>query len=217
MSASFIEQGSPEWHAERCGKVTASKIVDMLAKTKSGWGAGRANYRAQLVVERMTGLVATSYQNEVMRWGIETEPQAAFAYSFYRGVDLERIGFVNHPTIAMSGASPDRLVGDDGLVEIKCPITKTHIETLLGQAIPGDYVLQMQWQMACTGRQWCDFVSFDPRMPEDLALFVKRMERDQKQIDDITAQVIEFLAEVDTTVERLRALQRTCASAQAAE
>lgn len=208
------EQGSPEWHAERCGKVTASKIADMLARTKSGWGASRANYKAQLVAERLTGGVADSFASAAMQWGLEKESEALDAYAFYEGGEQKAVGFVTHPNIAMSGASPDRLVGDVGLVEVKCPNTATHIETLLGASIPGKYQLQMLWQMACTGRDWCDFVSYDPRMPEDLRLFVKRLDRDQGRIDEITDAVLVFLDEIDETVDKLTALYR---APQAAE
>lgn len=208
MSSSIIEQGSPEWHALRCGKVTASKIADMLAKTKSGWGASRANYRAQLVAERVSGLVAESYTNTAMEWGKEKEAEARSAYSFHVNADVDLIDFAVHPTIAMSGASPDGLVGADGLVELKCPNTSTHIETLLGRDVPGKYVLQMQWQMACTGRQFCDFASYDPRMPDDMRLFVKRLPRDDKMIAEVTREVIAFLAEIDATVEALNAIYR---------
>lgn len=204
----MTEQGSPEWHAKRCGKVTASKIADMLSKTKTGWGAGRTNYRAQLVAERLTGIIADSYTNEAMDWGILTEHEARNAYCFYGNVDVAQIDFVDHPTIAMSGCSPDGYVGEHGLVEIKCPNTATHIQTLLGGSIPGKYQLQMLWQMACTGRQWCDFVSYDPRMPEDMRLFVQRLARDDGQIADIATEVVAFLKEVDDTVAQLTALYR---------
>lgn len=202
----MIVQGSPEWLAQRCGCVTASKISDLLAKTKSGWGASRANYRAQLVAERLTGTVEKTYTNAAMDWGSATEAEAADAYAFYRGVDVTEVGFVPHPTIAMAGASPDRLVGDDGLIEIKCPNVGTHIETLLGGTIPGKYVHQMLFQMACTGRQWCEFCSYDPRLPEHMRLFVHRLHRDDEKIAEIEREVIAFLGEVDDTVARLRAL-----------
>lgn len=204
----MVEQGTAEWHALRCGKATASRIADMLAKTKTGWGASRANYRAQLVAERLTGTVAESFTNEAMKWGTATEPDARAAYSFYCGADVALTDFVDHPEIAMSGCSPDGLVGEHGLVEIKCPNTATHIETLLGGTIPSKYVLQMQWQMACTGRQWCDFVSYDPRMPEDMRLFVQRLARSDGDIAEIAAGVRVFLAEVDATVSRLTDLYR---------
>lgn len=212
MSQSTIEQGSPEWHAKRCGKVTASRIADMMAKTKTGWGAGRANYRAQLVAERLTGIVANGYTNDAMEWGTATEADARAAYSFLRNADVVEIDFVDHPTIGMSGCSPDGLVGEHGLVEIKCPNTATHITTLLGGTIPGKYQLQMLWQMACTGRQWCDFVSFDPRMPDDMRLFVQRLARDEGQIAEIAAEVQVFLGEVEAMVSDLTALYRNHAA-----
>lgn len=197
------EQGSPEWHAARAGRVTASKIADMLARTKTGWGASRANYAAQLVAERLTGAVADSYMNEAMRWGVEKEPEAIAAYEFYRDMPVTRVGFVLHPAIDDSGASPDGLVGDPGLIECKCPQTSTHIDTLLGQNVPGKYQDQIQWQMACTGREWCDFVSFDPRMPESMRLFVKRLNRDNARIAEIEKEVRIFLAEIGKTVSEL--------------
>lgn len=199
----MIEQGSSEWHAVRCGKVTASRIADMLAKTKTGWGASRANYRAQLIAERLTGSVAESFTSAAMQWGTDTEPDAASAYAFFQGVDPQPCGFFTHPAIAMSGASPDRLIGDDGLIEIKCPNTATHIATLISGNVPGAYHLQMQWQMACTGRQWCDFVSYDPRMPDEMRLFVRRVERCPVTIADTEREVRVFLGEIDGMVEQL--------------
>lgn len=208
----MTEQGSPEWHALRCGKVTASRIADMLAKTKTGWGASRANYKAQLVAERLTGVVAEGYTNAAMEWGKATEADARAAYSFGKNMDVLPIDFAVHPNIPMSGASPDGLVGDEGLVEIKCPNTATHIDTLLGGVIPGKYGLQMQWQMACTGRAWCDFVSFDPRMPDDMQLFIRRLARDDDMIAAIAGEVRAFLAEIDSTVAQLIAMYRAKAA-----
>jgi putative phage-type endonuclease len=203
-------QGSDEWKAIRCGKVTASRVADVIARTKAGWGAGRANYAAELIAERLTGVPADSYTNAAMQWGIDHEAEAADAYAFYADSELETVAFVPHPTIIESGASPDRLVSVDGLVEIKCPNTATHIETLLGGAIPAKYATQMQWQMACTGRAWCDFVSFDPRLPEDLRLFVRRLHRDDARIADLEAEVTAFLAEVSVKIlALLRVADRT--------
>lgn len=196
-------QGSPEWHAARAGRVTASRIADMMAQTKSGWGASRANYMAELVAERLTGQVAESYSNAAMKWGTETEPQARAAYEFLQGVSVAEVGFVVHPAISQSGASPDGLVGDDGLLELKCPNTATHIETLLSGTIPEKYVKQMQWQMACTERQWCDFASFDPRLPARMQLFVKRVCRDAAFIGEIEKAAMAFLAEVEAQVASL--------------
>lgn len=201
-------QGTPEWHAARCGRVTASKIADLTAKTKTGWSASRSNYMAQLVAERLTGTVAESYSNAAMQWGSEHEDEAARVYAFESGVAVSPIAFVLHPTIDMAGASPDRLVGTDGLIEIKCPNTATHIETLLGGSIDGKYVKQMQWQMLCTERAWCDFVSYDPRMPVEMQLHVTRVKRDESMIADLERAVIEFLAELDETVSKLRALYK---------
>jgi putative phage-type endonuclease len=201
-----MEQRSDEWFAARLGKVTASRVADVVAKTKSGYSASRANYMAQLVVERMTNKVAESYSNSAMEWGTEQEPLARAAYEAHSSVLVDEVGMIDHPSVEMSGASPDGLVGADGLVEIKCPNTATHIETLLNGESPKKYYDQMQWQMACTGRQWCDFVSFDPRMPEGLQLFVKRVERDAEYIAELESEVATFLKEVSDKVEKLQSL-----------
>ena len=201
-----MEQRSDAWFAARCGKATGSRIADIVAKTKSGYSASRANYMAQLVVERMTGKVAESFSNAAMEWGTEQEPYARAAYEAHCGVLVDEVGMVEHPTVEMSGASPDGLVGEDGLVEIKCPTTATHIDTLMEKTAPKKYIDQMQWQMACTGRKWCDFVSFDPRMPEGLQLFVKRVERDDEYIAELESEVAAFLQEVSDKVEKLKSL-----------
>lgn len=191
----------------RCGKVTASRIADMTAKTKTGWGASRANYMAQLAAERLTGIVAESYSNASMQWGSATEPEARAVYEAYAGQAVDPIDFVDHPRIAMSGASPDGLVGRSGLVEIKCPNTSQHIATLLGEPIAEKYLKQMFWQMACTGRPWCDFVSYDPRMPDDLRLFVRRVTVVSSIISELEGETRAFLAEVDAKVAALQALR----------
>jgi putative phage-type endonuclease len=198
------EQGTQEWLQERCGRVTASRIADLMAKTKTGWGASRANYAAQIIAERLTGCVAASFTNAAMIHGTETEPEARRAYEFFVDRDVQQVGFAPHPTIPMAGASPDGLVGDDGLLELKCPNTATHIDTLLSATIPDKYVKQMQFQMACTGRQWCDFASYDNRLPERMRLFVKRVDRDAEAIAEIEREVTAFLAEIDETVGKLR-------------
>ena len=203
---SEIIQGSDEWKALRLGRVTASRVADVVAKTKSGYSASRANYMAQLIAERLTGTVAEAYTNAAMIHGTETEPEARAAYCFYQGVAVEEVAFVPHPKIDQAGASPDGLVGDDGLVEIKCPNTATHLETLLGQAVPAKYETQMQFQMACTGRKWCDFVSYDPRMPENMRLFVKRLPRDDKRIAELESEVAAFLLEMAVKLSELNSL-----------
>jgi len=205
----MIEQGSHEWFAQRAGKATASRIADIIAKagTKSGPSASRKKYAAQLVAERLTGTVEQSYTTAAMRWGTEKEPDARAAYAFLRadGLDVTKAEFVVHPAIKDAGASPDGYVADDGLIEIKCPNTATHIETLLGKSVPSKYVTQIMWQMACTGRAWCDFVSFDPRLRDDLQLFVKRVYRDEAMIGELEREVEAFLAEVSATVKALDA------------
>jgi len=199
----MIEQGTPEWFAARLGNVTASRVADVIAKTKSGYSASRDNYMAQLICERMTNTVAESYSNAAMQWGTETEPLARAAYESYADVLVDQIGYVPHPVINRAGASPDGLVGADGLLEIKCPNTATHIETLLSEKVPSKYITQMQWQMACTGRQWCDFVSFDPRLPDGLQLFVSRVEAYSEYITTLEYEVEIFLIELDNKIFKL--------------
>ncbi len=201
----MIEQGTPEWFAQRCGKVTASRVADIIAKTKTGVAASRGNYMAQLVAERLTGQPAESFKSAAMQFGTETEPMARMAYETETGLMVSEVPMIEHPTIPMTGASPDGMVGEDGLVEIKCPNTSTHIETLLDEKVPSKYVTQMMWQMACTGRAWCDFVSFDPRMPQDMQFFIKRVPRDNEMIATLEAEVIKFLGELDELLAKLQA------------
>lgn len=198
-----MQQNSPEWFAARCGKVTASRIADVVAKTKTGVSAMRVNYMAELLAERLTGLPVEGFKSDAMKWGSEVEPEARAAYEFYRNQTVTEVGFVLHPNIDQSGASPDGFVGGEGLVEIKCPNTATHMDTLLGQSVPAKYINQMQWQMACADRKWCDFVSYDPRMPEHLRLFVRRVERDDKQIAKLEEEVVGFLFELAVKLAEL--------------
>jgi len=202
-----IKQGSDAWHQQRCGRVTASRVADVIAKTKTGYSTSRDNYMAQLVCERLTGTVAESYTNAAMQWGTDNEPLARAAYEAYMDVLVDEVAMITHPRIEQAGASPDGLVGDDGLVEIKCPNTATHIDTLLTQTVPGKYITQMQWQMACTGRKWCDFVSFDNRLPEELQIFIKRIERDDVYIKMLEEEVIKFLKELNDKIEKLNKLK----------
>lgn len=204
----MIAQGTPEWFAARLGQVTASKISDVMAKGRNGApSATRATYMGQLVAERLTGEAPEAFTNAAMEWGTEHEAQARARYTMTTGLAVDEAPYVPHPEIAGSGASPDGFAGDDGLVEIKCPNTATHIDTLRGGSIKRGYLLQMQWQMACTGRAWCDFASFDPRLPRELSLKVTRVERDAAMIADIEAAVRQFLFELDALEAELRDMQ----------
>lgn len=212
------EQGTPEWHTARAGKVTASAIKNVLAKGKgNAEAATRRNYRVQIVTEILTGLATEpGFQSKEMTWGTEHEAEARIAYEVQADTMVEPVGFVCHPTKDRRGASPDGLIGFngetvEGLVEIKCPNSSTHIDYILANEVPSDYQPQMLWQMACTGAQWCDFVSFDPRLPEDLQLFVIRFNRDQARIDAMEAEVLAFLDEVDQTLASLKARKAVAA------
>ena len=202
-----MEQRTEEWFAARLGKVTASRVADVLTKIKSGESASRKNYKMELVVQRLTNKVGESFTNAAMEWGTEQEPFARMAYEAHTGTFVKEEGFVDHPTIEGFGCSPDGIVGE-GLIEIKAPNTANHIETVLENKAPSKYIPQMQAQMACTGAKWCDFVSFDPRVPEDLQLFVVRVERDQEYIDAMEVEVKQFLSEVLDLFNQLKARQK---------
>ncbi len=205
------EQGTEGWFADRLGKVTASRLSDVLAKTKTGYSASRNNYMTQLVLETITQSRAESYTNLAMAWGTEQEPFARAAYEAKTGQMVEEVGFLPHPTIALAGASPDGLVGDSGMVEIKCPSTSTALECWLtqsqgGNAVDSKYFAQMQWQMRCADRSWCDYVVFDPRMPAKAQLFVTRVERDEEWLKNAEEEVTKFLVEMQAKVETLKTI-----------
>lgn len=208
----MLDQGTDEWLRERAGKVTASRISDVMSKGRGNApSATRANYMAQLVAERLTGEPTETFTSAAMQHGTDTEPQARAQYTMRTGLDVDQVGFVSHPSISMSGASPDGLVESDGLIEIKCPNTATHIQTLRGKEIDRKYILQMQWQMICTERKWCDWVSFDPRMPDDLSFHCRRVPLDADLAKEITEAVAEFLSDLDEMETELRAMQEVSA------
>jgi len=198
-----MQQGSQEWREARLGKVTASRIADLMAKTKTGYSSSRENYMAQLICERLTGKVTEGFTNAAMEWGTQTEPEARAAYSARTGELVEEVGFICHPTIEGAGASPDGIVGE-GLVELKAPNTSTHLEYIFAGKPPAKYVAQMQWQMCVTGRPFCDFASYDPRLPEHLRLFIKRVPRDDQYIAEIEAEVRKFLSEMEEKISKLQ-------------
>ena len=198
-----IEQGTLEWRQLRLGKVTASRVADVMSKVKTGESASRKNYKMDLVVERLTNIPTSSFTSPAMAWGTETEPLARMAYEALTGTFVDQVAFIQHPSIEWFGCSPDGVVGN-GLIEIKCPNTATHIEYLLAGSPPPKYVPQMQTQMACTGAEWCDFVSFDPRLPPELQLFVVRLNRDDSYIWLIEEEVKKFLDEVQQVYSQLK-------------
>jgi putative phage-type endonuclease len=199
-----MEQRTEEWFAARLGKVTASRVADVLAKIKSGESASRKNYKMELVVQRLTGKAGESFTNAAMEHGVTNEPFARMAYEAHTGTFVKEEGFVDHPTIEGFGCSPDGIVGE-GLIEIKAPNTANHIETVLENKAPSKYIPQMQCQMACTGAKWCDFVSFDPRVDEDLQLFIIRVNRDNEYIENMEKEIKLFLQEVDDLHKQLLA------------
>lgn len=196
MKVLDVVQGSPEWLRARCGSVGASQIADVMAKTKSGYSTSRTNLLAQLLCERLTGAPTVTFENDAMRWGKLYEPEARAAYCFLANVDVSEVGMVLHPNLPFTHASPDGCVGEDGLIEIKAPQTAQHLETLLSESIAQKYILQMQWQMNVCERKWCDYVSYDPRVPEHMRLFCKRVHRDDALIQEIEAEVRKFLADL---------------------
>ena len=201
-----MEQRSEEWFATRCGKVTASKVADILATIKSGVSASRQNYLIELAIQRVTGVVEPSYTNAAMQWGVDTENQARAAYEVKTNNFVDQIGFVDHSEIANFGCSPDGLIDDAGLVEIKCPNSSTHWEYFKSREVPRKYMIQIQTQLSVTDREWCDFVSFDPRMPERKQLLIIRVPRDVNMIHKIESNVKKFLIEVESEVKLMRSL-----------
>jgi putative phage-type endonuclease len=196
-----VQQGSEAWHQMRLGKVTASRVADLLAKTKTGPSASRGNYLIELALQRVTKTIEESYTNAAMEWGTQTEPQARVAYEVKTGNFVDQVAFIDHPTIAGFGCSPDGIVGSDGLIEIKCPNSATHWSYIKANEPPNKYFIQMQAQMAVTGAKWCDFVSFDPRMPERSQLLVVRVMRDPEYILYMEAEISSFLKEVEKEVQ----------------
>lgn len=199
-------QRSQEWFKQRLGKVTASRIGDIVAVLRNGnYAASRKNYAAQLVTERLNpNQIPEPYTNEAMQWGVDQEDAARAAYEARTGVKVTEAGFVDHHSIPLAGASPDGFLPENGCLEIKCPTTATHIETLLSGQIPEKHKFQMLWQMACTKADYCEFVSFDPRLPEEMSLFIMRLFKDEEEIARIEREVISFLDEVDQTVKALQ-------------
>lgn len=200
----MIEQGTEAWHQLRLGKVTASRVADILAQTRTGPSASRQNYLIELALQRSTGTIEPSYTNAAMEWGTQTEPQARVAYEVETGNFVDQVAFIDHPTIANFGCSPDGLIGDDGLIEIKCANSATHWEYFKSKKPPQKYVIQMQTQMAVTGRKYCDFVSFDPRMPERSKLLIVRIDRDEAFIAELEEKVKQFLSEVEVEVNLMK-------------
>lgn len=199
-----MAQRTSEWYEARCGLLTASRYSDATARIKSGWGASRFRYMAELTIERLTGKPTQGFQSAAMAYGTEVEPEARDVYEYLFDVKVEEVDFVRHPTLE-AGASPDGLVGEDGLVEIKCPESHTHLQTILSDTVSMDYIKQMQWQMICTGRQWCDFISYDNRMPPNLQMYRKRVHRvEPKFVKQMEDDAKDFLDELAKRVEELR-------------
>lgn len=196
-------QLSEEWFAARLGKVTASRVIDILPGAR-GYKASRKNYLFELICERLTGRQADGFESTAMKHGTDTEPIARSAYEAITGNVVEEVGFIDHPTIKNFGASPDGLIGTDGGLEIKCPNTATHVDLLLGGKIQPQYIVQMHVGMMCTGRDWWDFVDYDDRLPDELAYFHKRIEKDEVLVAEIVQEVTLFLAEVDAMESNLR-------------
>jgi putative phage-type endonuclease len=208
----MIEQRTDEWFQQRLGKVTASRISDVIAKTKTGVSTSRQNYLIQLVSERLTGKKGDSFVNQAMLDGIEREAAARELYEKTKGVSVTEVGFFDHPIIKNSGASPDGAVNAEedgkyvGLIEIKCPIETTHTNTLMSKSVASKYMPQIQWQMASVSPnvKWVDFISFNPNFPDTMQLFVARVDRDDTYIAELESEVIKFLDEVDQTILKLK-------------
>ena len=196
-----VEQGSDEWRKARLGHVSASSIAAVMAK---GAGKTRQSYLEKIVAERLTQEIGEGFSNSSMEWGTATEPQARMAYEVLCETFVTKTGFHKHPTIEWLGVSPDGLVDDDGLVEIKCPNTTTHIAYIKDGKCPAEYYKQIQCQLWVTGRKYCDFISYDPRIKnEALRLFVVRVARDEELITEMQKEVIKFLVDVERYIKEL--------------
>ncbi len=200
----MIVQGTPEWIKARCGRVTASRVADVVTRTRNGWSTRREAYMMELIAERLTGQPADKFGSQAMRWGAESEADAVAAYEWRADVTVLPAPFVEHPRIEWAGASPDGLVGADGLLEVKCPKSETHLRTLMTGEVPTDYAMQIMWQLACTGRAWGDFVSYDSRLPDHLRLFTRRLYADREIIDPLEEQVRDFLNELNARLDHLQ-------------
>ncbi|MFA7308096.1 MAG: lambda exonuclease family protein [Hyphomicrobium sp.] len=211
QSELLLAQGSQEWLEARVGSLGASRVSEATAKTKTGFGASRANLLAELLVERLTGKPTDKFTTQAMQIGTEREPEARAAYCFMRDIDVQEVGLVRHPTIKGTHASPDGLVGSDGLIEIKSPQAAAHLDILLTGTIPSRYQQQMAWQMAVCDRSFCDFVSYNPDFPEHMRLFIKRVDRLPEQEAHLTEDVVSFLAELDAKLARLQEVYRSAA------
>lgn len=210
-----LEQGSDAWKAARCGSLGGSRFHEAIAKTKSGWGASRANLAAELVIERLTGQPVEKFVTAAMQAGTDNEPAARALYEFMNDCTVEQVGLYKHPTIPNAHYSPDGIVGKDGLIEIKAPLPATHLKTLQSGGIDGKYLTQIAWGFAVTGRKWCDFISYCPAFPGEMQIFIKRVERDDTMIAELEKEARIFLSEIDATIAELTA--KYMPTAEAAE
>lgn len=213
--AELVEQGSQEWIDARLGLATSSRFRDILAKARSKGdeAAARRNYRAELVVERMTGKQVERYVTAAMDWGTQTEDLAKLAYTLVTTNLVDDVGFIRHKTL-QAGASPDGLIGLDGCLEIKNKMLANHIEVLKASHMPAEHRAQVQGQIWLTGRKWCDFVSFAPELPENAQLFIERIYRDDEYIRTLQLEVALFLDEIDEDVKFLTEYQMNKAPIQ---
>ena len=202
-----LMQNTPEWLMQRIGMCTGSKVADVIGRKKqtkaqiekgevAEYLKGRDDYMWDVVVERLTGRATDHYISPAMEHGTDTEPLARAAYETAMDVDVKHGGFFVHPQMEWFGASPDGLIGTDGILEIKCPTTRVHLQYLKDDEIPIDYAPQMLAELACTERKWCDFVSYDDRLPANMRLFIKRFERNDALIAGMEAEVKTFLEDV---------------------
>lgn len=202
-----VEQGSQEWLDARIPLITASRFLDVLTTIKSGYSAARKNYAAEIVVQRLTGKEIERFKTRAMEWGNETEDLAADTYMLLTGAIPEKCGIFIHNEHPF-GDSPDRLVGKDGTLEIKCLNTANHIEVLKTGKMPAKHMPQVQGHLWMTGRKWCDFISFDPDMPKDAQIFIQRIERDNDYIQMLEEELIVFNQEVEKDITFIKEYKR---------
>jgi predicted phage-related endonuclease len=196
-------QGSDEWRQARCGSVGASDAPRVVRRTKSGYSADRESLMAEKVLERLTGAPVEIFKTQAMLQGTAREPEARMLYEVVRGAEVAEVGLIPHPSIKGTHCSPDGFVGEAGLIEIKAPMAAAHLNTLLTETISEAHLVQVMWQLSCTRRSWCDYVSYNPDFPAPMQVWIKRVVRDAAFIGELEREIATFIKEIDRKVEQL--------------
>ena len=206
MSNEELIQGSEEWFASRVGKITASRLGDIMKKTRYGESTYKAKVRLELAIERITGKSASSVvMNQAMRDGVEREPDARKLFEAVTGKEVAEVGSFDHPTIVNTSASPDGLIrGENSCLEIKCPLATTHAKNLMSDTMPKNYIYQVQHQIQCTESDFAYFASYHPDFPKDLRLKIVKVERDDEVINSLNTAIRQFDIEIEDLIIKIQ-------------